>query len=439
MLRGILYILGYARRCVRFLVFMAVALFLPKLGVLYMQTQAKGEVISSQGPLRLGIENITDEFLRSLTPKGDLSYTVGLVTNQSGKNQAGKRTIDILVAHGLKVKKIFVPEHGLDGIIDGYDHDKERVHHDKITKIPVVLLYGDSAPKRLDGTSLHDIDVLMFDIQEMGMRHNTYLTTLFQTLEAVAAHKKKLVVFDRPNALGSSMEGPLVEDAFKSVISYAAIPIRHGMTVGELALYYNEHCAEQKAQIHVVPMANYNRYQPLYKVSRLSPNIDNINSCYGYSFLGMLGEVTPFDVAVGTDKAFQCITLPDSIKFPQKKWYELMTLLKEQGVESKFHRFYSPRKKEYCSGLRLHIPDVNLVASFKSLLMVLTFFKKSGIELQFSKSFDKAVGTNKVREYVDGRMSKYELETAVNTCLHEFFNKATVAFKYRPHPYVVQL
>jgi uncharacterized protein YbbC (DUF1343 family) len=430
-----------ARFGVRISVLIIVALCLPKLGVLYFQSRAYLTNMPIDSSFKLGIENVTDEFLRSLTPKGDLSYTVGLVTNQTGKDLKGVRTIDILRTRGLTIKKIFVPEHGLDGTIQHHIDSGPMV--DTITGIPIITLYAynQGTTKTLDKQALRDIDVLMFDMQEVGMRHTTYLTTLFQTLETAATHNKTMVVFDRPNMLGSCMEGPLVEDGLKSAISYAAIPVRHGMTIGELAVYFNDHGMRHKARLEVVPMQNYNRHQaiPSSLDTRLSANIHNKNSCFGYSMLGLLAEVRPFDVALGTDKAFQCISLPDSVKFSQRRWYELHSLLKDHGIDAQFHRFFSPRKKQYCSGLWLHIDDMNKIAAFKSLLMVLNFFKKSGVELKFSAAFDKAVGTQKVREFLEGKMSKYELELGINGYLYEFFNKATLAFKYWPYPYVVQL
>lgn len=440
MMRGIKKILFYALVSARVVLIVLIALFLPKLGMLYVQSRAHAAVAYPEAPLKLGIENITPDFLRSITPKGDLSFTVGLISNQSGRDQLGRRTIDILLDHGIRLKKIFVPEHGLEGTIQ--DHTKSASEwKDEKTGIPVVMLYDSWTTKTLDKKMLEGIDVLMFDIQEMGIRHNTYLTTLFQALESAAVYRKTFVVLDRPNMLGSCMEGPLVEDGLKSAISYASIPVRHGMTVGELANYYNTYYLKHRAQVFVAPMANYHRYQGVEGIvcTRLSPHITSVNACYGYSFLGLLAEIRPFDVALGTDKAFQCIALPDSVKFPQKKWYDLHALLKEQGVDAKFHRYFSARKKQYCSGLQLKISNMNAVSSFKNLLMVVGFFRKAGIALKFSSAFDKAIGTKKVREYLEGHISKYELELSVNSYLHEFFNKASVVFKYRPHPYLVRL
>ena len=166
-----------------------------------------------------------------------------------------------------------------------------------------------------------------------------------------------------------------------------------------------------------------------------------MNSCYGYSFLGLLGEIRPFDVGVGTDRAFQCLLLPENVKFSKKKWHELHLELKKQGVENSFYRYYSARKKQYCSGLRLRVADINTFSSFSTLLMIANFFKKSGVNLIFSKHFDTAVGSSKVREFLEGNLKRSDLARYVNNGLSMFFNSASHlnCFLYRPLPKVVNL
>ncbi|MFC1845771.1 exo-beta-N-acetylmuramidase NamZ domain-containing protein [Candidatus Dependentiae bacterium] len=239
------------------------------------------------------------------------------------------------------------------------------------------------------------------------------------------------------------MEGTLVVPSLKSAISYAPIPVRYGMTIGELALYFNKNILKKPAMLHVVPMKNYNRhhYSAGGLLAHLSPNIRSMNSCYGYSFLGLLGEVRPFDIGIGTDKAFQCILLPETIKFSKKKWHELHLELKKLGVENSFYRYYSARKKQYCSGLRFHIANINAFSSFSTLLTILDFFKRSGLALTFSDHFDKAMGSEKVRQFLEGKLSKTALTQYIHNDLHSFFNSAyqTSCFLYEPLPKIVNL
>src|SRR5207249_6044556 len=143
-----------------------------------------------------------------------------------------------------------------------------------------------------------ELDCLVFDIQDSGMRHYTYISTLLNTMKIAAEYKKPYIVLDRPNPLGGMMQGPLVQPDLISFISIAPIPLRHGMTIGELAHYFNGHILEKSAILHVIPMHDYNRMNGFAGtfLHQLSPNLLSLQSCYGYSFLGLLGEVEPFDV-----------------------------------------------------------------------------------------------------------------------------------------------
>jgi len=418
-----------------------VALFLPKIFLTRIHSSARKIPLRSSSQFRLGIENLSPSFLKKLTPKGDMSFRAGLVTNQTGKDQSGMQTVDILREKGVNVVSLFAPEHGVSGNISAARTVPNA--KDKKRNIKIISLYRNGSTKKFDQEILKDIDVLFFDMQDSGMRHYTYITTLFEMLEAASLHKKVAVVLDRPNPLGPYMEGTLVGPSFKSAISYAPIPVRYGMTIGELALYFNKNILKKPAKLHVVQMKNYNRhsYRSHGLLAHLSPNITSMNSCYGYSFLGLLGEIRPFDVGVGTERAFQCILLPENIKFSKKRWHELHLALKKQGVENSFYRYYSARKKRYCSGLRLRVADINRFSSFGTFLMIVDFFKRSGVTLTFSKHFDKAAGSAKVREFLEGKLSRVALTKHINEGLNSFFKKASElnCFLYRPSPKIVNL
>lgn len=396
------------------------AFFVPKFFLHYLVQDYN---VSNKVSFKLGLENVTAAFLKKLTPAGDLSYRVGLITNQTGKDQQGCSNIVCLRKLGVKIAAVFCPEHNfMPGV-------QER-------DIPIVTLYDKQGHRKLDDTLLANIDVLIFDIQDAGMRHYRYVTTLLNALQAAATYKKLLVVLDRPNLLGAPMEG-FVQSNDQTI----PIPVRYGMTVGELAHYLNTHIMKEQAPLQVVSMTNYDRKASNTEtlVAHLSPNITNISSCHNYSFIGLIGEVNPFDIGVGTEKAFQCILLPESIKFPRKKWYELQVILKDMGVESTLYRHFSERKKEYCSGLRLFINDIDQFSSFGALVRVLQFFKETGLKLSFSKNFDTVLGTNQVRKLVEGKIEWCEFEGALNKELKLFFNKASGSFIYKPLPKLVML
>jgi len=330
-----------------------------------------------------------------------------------------------LLRKGLLIKKIFVPEHkNKNDIISPVD------------KIPIAALTKENIQKEIN-----NIDVLIFDMQDCGMRHDLYLNTLFFTIETASKHKKPIVVLDRPNLLGHSMEGPLANETLNSSLATVPIPIRYGMTIGELALFYNTHHLKEAATLHIVPMKNYKRNRHAQNISfaNLSDNIKNINACYCYSFLALFENIKPFYLGTGTDKSFECILLPDTVLFSKKKWKDLHKLLKSYGIENSFYRYFDKNQKNYFSGLQLKINDILNIESFNIFIAIANFFKNSGIQLEFSKDFDQSIGTSKVREFLEDQIDNKTLEKAVNKNLNTFFRKASPCFLYSPYPKVEYL
>ena len=377
---------------------------------------------------KLGIENISSELIFSCARK-----KIGLITNQTGKDQKGNRTVDILLKKGFKVAAIFAPEHGFEGKVDA---EKEVIDGvDAKTKIPIISLYERDRGKTISSQILKNIDIFFVDIQDSGMRHYTYISTLFYILKAAAQEGKEVIVFDRPNPLGSVMEGPLVDPALISFISIAPIPLRHGMTIGELAEYFNHYLFENKVELKVIPMGDYERNCSIDCIyAPLSPNISSLASCHGYSFLGLLGEVKPFDVGVGTAQAFQLITLAEKHSKMGALWPQLAARLKQLGIITKPYRYFNTRKNEYYKGLSLEISHIGQLSSFTAFLLTVLYAKQAGVSLEFNVNFDKAVGSKLVREYLTGMLSYKELNEAVTKGLHQFFQKAQPLFKYKPYP-----
>lgn len=379
---------------------------------------------------KLGIENIPDEMVRAYTKK---KMRIGLITNQTGRDQKGIPTVDILLSKGFNVVYLFAPEHGIDGTAQASLEIKNSI--DKKSKIPVVSLYGKGAGKKIDPSILNSFDVLMFDIQDSGMRHYTYISTLFTVLQICAQENKKLIVLDRPNPLGKTMEGPLVEPSLVSFFSIAPIPLRHGMTIGELAEFFNAHILETPASLQVVPMKDYDRTIGLNQLhAPLSPNIPCLQACYGYSFLGLLGEVRPFNVGLGTERPFQVISVATAKGLEGQVWNNLAQQLKGLGICSVPCEYMHVRKKEMHHGLHLNMPNINHVSSFNALLATIEAIKNAGIAIEITPAFDKAVGSKLVRSYLMGQISYQELVAEINNSLQSFFQKAQAVFKYYPHP-----
>ena len=390
----------------------------------------------------LGVENITDFFLQKITPENNKNYRVALVSNQTSIDQHGNRTVDILLSHGLRVLYILAPEHGFEGTVPagkpvGFCTDQK-------TSIPIESIYGTGGDVTISGkyinqSILDQVDVIFFDLQDSGMRHYTYISTLLCVLEGAAARGKVCVVLDRPNPLGGIMEGPLVDPEFKSFISIAPIPLRHGMTIGEIATFFNKYVLKKPAQLHVLKMKEYDR-RPMQNILKpLSPNLPTIKSCYGYSFLGILGEIEPFDVGVGTAHPFQLILLPETCHFPQYEWVKFRMMLANNGIQTANYSYFNAKKQKNFTGVQLKIEDMLDISSFQVLLEILDFFKNFHIPFLFSKTFNKAMGTDLVQKLCMKGCTRWTLRQKVNTDLMSFYTKAKRCFLYEPYPTIQKI
>lgn len=385
---------------------------------------------------KLGLENLSCKFLRSINVCGCAhAMPVGLITNHTGLDQSGKRNIDILLSKGVQIKKIFVPEDDFFAYKKG--NNWEMI--DDATHIPIVMLPHIDSLKKTKEYAFADIDVLFFDLQDTGISPNAYLITLIKTLQSAAAQNKTVVVLDRPNVLGAAMEG-IITDGSHADDELIAVPMRHGMTFGEIARHFNGSVLAQSARLYVVPMAHYNRSvftdtMPLSHGSLLT----NIDAYYGSSFLNVLACVAPFDIGIGTDLACQCLALPESLHFSKQKWFELRALLKEHGIETSWHRYTNPKRKISYAGLRLMVRNVEHFSPFTTVMTIINFFKEAGVKLSFCSDFDRAIGGKKVRDFLEGKFSRHDLEYEVNKGLKYFFNKVQNSFIYKPAPKIVLL
>lgn len=380
---------------------------------------------------KLGIENVS---IRSIPS----SKRVGLITNQTGVDQAGKKNVDVLLSKKINLKAIYAPEHGITGKVLAEKKIQDQVDEHNV---PVVSLYeGDSKFKKFDSKNLEDIDLFVFDIQDSGMRHYTYISILYKMMEVAVKFNKSFMVLDRPNPLGIPMEGPLVKSTYISFISIAPIPLRHAMTVGELAKYFNKYHFDNGVKLQVIPMKNYKRTRGLNGTLPvfLSPNITTISACLNYSFLGIMGEIAPINVGVGTEYAFECIALPTTLKFPIEKWDELKKILLKHNVDSTFLK-YSKMLVKYV-GLKIKIKDINNFSSFNTLIAVLNFFKQNGIKLSYSPAFNKVIGNSHFQELL-GKNSylKVKFSNLINQELHQFFDDVKDLLIYQPLPKVFEV
>lgn len=428
MWRGVIHCAEYLYSVLKVSFLISLAFFLPKLWICHIH-KSYGKHSLNHHNLILGLEKIEDLHTRKLFFRSDATpYKIALITNQTGKDQYGNRNIDLLVSQGIKPLYVLVPKHGYHA---NQPQQQGDFLSDAATHIPIINWDKAQQMENL----INSIDILLFDMQDSGLRYG-HLSTLFQVLRKASDFNKKVIILDRPNVLGCYMEGSFS----LSNNGGLPIPLRHGMTLGELASYYNKNLLKKPADLVVIAMENYNRQVMQYSAllcDNLSPNIRSLESCYGYSFLGLFGEISPFDVGLGTDKSFQCLALPESIRFPKQTWYEVRTLLKSHGIDSRYHRYYSKRKKRFYSGLTIGIANINQVSSFNTFLDLLDFFNKKGIKLTLSATFDTALGTQRVRQFIEGKIGRSQLQVDVNNQLRTFYHHASSSFLYSPLPRVV--
>ena len=239
-----------------------------------------------------------------------LDKKVAVIANNTSvirSNNSDIHLIDTLIKRGIKIEKIFSPEHGFLGDKD----DGEKIDNGFYKSIEVISLYGKN--RRINDNDIKNIDILIFDIQDVGVRFYTYLSTLHYAMESVSRTSKKLIILDRPNPNSFYIDGPILDLKNKSFIGLHPVPIVYGMTIGEYGKMINgEGWLENnlKANLEVVKIKNYNhklKYEPNI---RPSPNLPNIQSIYLYPSLAFL-EKTEVSVGRGTKTQFQIYGHPD--------------------------------------------------------------------------------------------------------------------------------
>ena len=232
---------------------------------------------------------------------------IGLITNHTGLDRSGRRNIDAMLAAGVSIVTLFSPEHGISG-----SEDQENVANatDAATGLPVVSLYQPNR-RRLRPEQIENLDAIVYDIQDVGARFYTYSCTLLYALQEAAKARKPFWVLDRPNPItGTHIEGPLMEKDLESFVGCYDIPLRHGMTFGELATFANAE-GHLGADLHVVKMSNWMRGD-WFDATTLSwvdpsPNMRSLNAALLYPGLAMLEASSDYSVGRGTDAPFEQI------------------------------------------------------------------------------------------------------------------------------------
>lgn len=292
------------------------------------------------GAVQLGSEVLAGTDFKILQGK-----RVGLITNPSGINGKRQSTIDLFRrAKEVRLVALFAPEHGLDATIPAGKEFKDAT--DPRTGLPVFSLYGPGPTRKPTAKMLREIDVLVYDIQDTGCRSYTYISTMGLAMEACGEANVDFVVLDRPNPLGGErIEGPMVEDRFRTLVSRWDTPYVYGMTSGELAQMINgERWITRSCRLTIVRMSGWKRSM-LWRDTGLpwvptSPNVRHGNAPLYQVATGILGEIGGVNIGMGTEHPFECIAAPwlDGSKFCA--WFNQQDL---PGVRFELTQFRSPR------------------------------------------------------------------------------------------------
>jgi uncharacterized protein YbbC (DUF1343 family) len=258
-------------------------------------------IVNRNAKTMTGLDVLEDDGFRELKGK-----RVGLITNQTGLDRSGRRDVDVMLASGVHVVTLFSPEHGMTGT----QNTAVGNASDAKSGLPIVSLYQPNQ-RRLTGARMRDLDALVYDIQDIGARFYTYSCTMLYALEEAAKAKKPFFILDRPNPItGTHVEGPVIDKDLESFVGCYDIPLRHGMTFGELATMAN---AEQHwaAELHIIKMKDWERGD-WFDATTLtwidpSPNMRSLNAALLYPGIAMLEADANYSVGRGTDAPFEQI------------------------------------------------------------------------------------------------------------------------------------
>lgn len=335
--------------------------------------------------LRVGAE-VFDDYLPMLENK-----RVGLVVNQTSV-VGNTHLVDTLLALQVNVKAIFAPEHGYKGKVErGQDIDNSV---DKDLGIPVISIYGQK--KKPNPEDLKNIDVMIFDMQDVGVRFFTYISTMHYVMEACAENRVNLIVLDRPNPLGYYIDGPVLDTAFRSFIGMHPVPVIHGMTIGEYAQMINgeEWLKDRvKCSLHVVKVENYN-HQIKYELPvSPSPNLPNMKSIHLYPSI-CLFEGAEVNEGRGTDTPFQVFGNP--VFEPRLYSY---TPVSKPG-----YSLHPKFEGQICYGYNLSDTSLEILQNITQLELkyVIEFYQKYPDKEKFFNAdfFDLLAGGSNLREQI---------------------------------------
>jgi uncharacterized protein YbbC (DUF1343 family) len=334
--------------------------------------------------------------------------SVGIVANQTSiLTQSNKKhVVDFLLEKGISVKKVFVPEHGFRGVADAGEKVDNTI--DSKTGLPIISLYGNN--KKPTAAQIKDLDLIIFDLQDVGVRFFTYISTMHYVMEAAAENGIPVMIFDRPNPNGDYLAGPVLKSGFESFVGMHPIPVVHGLTVGELAKMINGEKwlkGGLQADLEVIPVGNWTHNTRYNLPIKPSPNLPNDLSIRLYPSTCFF-EGTIVSLGRGTLFPFQTYGYPDPAfgKFT-------FTPISINGMSKT-----PPLQDQVCYGVDLRNESLNQQFTLKYLLDA---YKKSGKgKAFFNNYFNTLAGTDQLKKMIIEGKTASEIEASWQSDLDSY-------------------
>lgn len=332
---------------------------------------------------------------------------IAIVTNATGVDSRLRQNVDIMLMSGLRIVRLFTPEHGFEGAIP----DGASVADSSYRGIPVYSLFGPRTRPTSD--MLEDIDIVIYDVQDVGLRFYTYVTTLAYCIEECGKKGVEIIILDRPNPLSWKVEGPVIKKECESIVGGYGLPVRYGLTVGELALYLNEQF-KMGARITIFPMEGYNPRFYYDETGLLwnipSPNLPSLEHVILYSGLCLLEGVN-VSVGRGTVNPFKYVGAP---WVRSETLYEELVKLRPPGVSFRKRSFIpcaSKFKGELCQGLEFFVTHRERIRPLELAIDVISILKRTHPE-EFV--WDQYCHTTNDRPYFDYLIGDSFYREAIN-------------------------
>ncbi|MEX2142270.1 MAG: DUF1343 domain-containing protein [Pirellulales bacterium] len=355
---------------------------------------------------------------------------VGLITNHTGRNRNGKSTAQLLQeAPNVELVALFSPEHGFEGKLDSA---KITDMQDLQTGLNVYSLYGDT--RRPTASMLKEIDTLVFDIQDIGVRFYTYISTMGEAMQAAAEHRKRFVVLDRPNPInGVDVAGPMLDKGRESFVAFHRLPVRHGMTTGELARYFKQEL-KLNLDLEVIACEGWERKDAWDATGLVwvnpSPNMRSLTQAWLYPGVGLL-ETTNVSVGRGTDTPFEVIGAP---------WLDgrrLAADLRRRSIRGasfvaiEFTPASSRFAGQKCGGVNIIITDWRQFEPLRTGFEIAAALRRLYPDAWEAEGYLRLLGNRRTLEALLSRKSADEMKAVADEGVQEFLERRSRALLYR--------